>query len=102
MTIQMVFEFMEPGFAGGAQRAERLVDLSEVPRVGETVWVAKLLSMRVKGVSWLWEGEDFPSLWMERSEGTTSAVKQLEPTLLEIPSNYVDDLRTAGWSVDIP
>lgn len=102
MKIQMVFEFLQPGFVAGAQRAERFVDLPAVPRIGETIWVAKLLSMRVKGVSWPWENEEFPSWWMERSEGTTSAVKQLEPTLLEIPSGYVDDLRSAGWSIDIP
>ncbi len=97
----MVFEFTEPSFSGGTQRAERVVALPAVPHVGETVWVAKLLAMRVKDVSWLWENEAFPSLWMERSEGTTSAVKQLEPSLLEIPSSHVDDLRTAGWSIDI-
>jgi hypothetical protein len=98
----MVFKFAELGFAGGTQRAERSVDLPAVPRVGETVCVAKLLSMRVKGVSWLWENEEFPSVWMERSERTTSAVSQFEPDVLTIASRHVEDLRTAGWSIDIP
>ena len=100
MEIQLVFEFVDE--EAGHYRAERLVDLPAVPRVGEMIWVAKVFALRVKGVSWLWKGEHFPSLWLERSEGTSSSIEQLDSLTLKIPPSYVKDLRDAGWSIDIP
>jgi hypothetical protein len=79
----------------GRQRAERDVELPAVPRIGESISVARMLTLKVAYVTWMLD-EGRPWLFLGRAEGTTSSIKDLDGEL-EVPQNYVDDLVKGGW-----
>jgi hypothetical protein len=100
MKIRLIIEMVEEGVDGG-QRGERVVDLPTVPRIGESVWVAKRLALRVSGVSWLWQSDaTTPHVFFEAFEDSGSGVEQFDKLTLKIPSYLVKDLRESGWDIE--
>jgi hypothetical protein len=98
IRVHLVFDIWN--MEAGRQRAEREVDLNAVPRIGELIWVAKVLSLRVSAVSWMLESSSAPDprpwIWLGRGTGTTATIKDLKGDH-EVPPDYVDMLVNAGF-----
>jgi hypothetical protein len=84
----------------GPLRAERLVALPAPPREGEVVWATRVFSLRVKLVSWLWEEDPTPWVWLRRSGGTPESITEDEDGQLAMSAHYIDELRRSGWTVE--
>ena len=97
MQINLAIAFLEEGV--GRQRAERDVDLPAVPRVGESVWVGSKFALRVKSVTWLWQGSSVPHVFFEAFDDSGAGIEMVDGLTVKLSSNLVQDLRASGWAI---
>lgn len=93
--VQLIIDLVEPGF--GRRRAERTATLPGVPAVGDAVWVAKLLALKVSSVAWMVR-EQGVMVFLTRADANPNSVIDHDGEL-ELAQHWIDDLLEAGWDI---
>lgn len=93
--IHLIIDLVEPGV--GRRRAERTARLPGVPAVGDAVWVAKLLALKVSSVAWMVR-EQGVMVFLTRADANLTSVIDHDGEL-ELAQHRIDDLLEAGWDI---
>jgi hypothetical protein len=95
VQVQLVIDLVEPGV--GRRRAERTAVLPGVPAVGDAVWVAKLLALKVFSVAWMVR-EQSVMVFLTRADANPDSVIDHDGEL-ELAQHLIDSLLKAGWDI---
>lgn len=95
VQVQLIIDLVEPGV--GRRRAERMTTLPGVPSVGDAIWVARPLALKVSSVSWKVR-EQGVMVFLTRADANTVDVIDHDGEL-ELSQHRIDDLLAAGWSI---
>ena len=95
VEVQLIIDLVEPG--KGRRRAERITMLPGVPAAGDHVHVAKLLALKVGGVSWMVR-ESSVMVFLTRADSNPESVVDHDGEL-ELAQHWIDALKEAGWNI---
>ncbi len=95
VQVQLIIDLVEPGV--GRRRAERTATLPGVPSVGDSVWVARVLALKVSAISWMVRQQGV-MIFLTRADANLPSVIDHDGEL-ELAQHWIDDLLEAGWNI---